>query len=78
LGLLTSFEIVSVKFGLGAKTGIDLPIESFDFKGIEKKLGYLLDLSIGQYDTYTPLQLAQYISTIANSGYRVKPITSTG
>ncbi|MEH7256726.1 penicillin-binding transpeptidase domain-containing protein, partial [Bacillus toyonensis] len=28
---------------------------------------------IGQYDTYTPLQLVQYISTIANGGYRMKP-----
>ena len=36
-------------------------------------LGFLLDFSIGQYDTYTPLQLAQYISTIANGGYRMKP-----
>ena len=35
--------------------------------------GFLLDYSIGQYDTYTPLQLAQYISTIANGGYRMKP-----
>ncbi|PHE51717.1 penicillin-binding transpeptidase domain-containing protein, partial [Bacillus pseudomycoides] len=25
------------------------------------------------YDTYTPLQLAQYISTIANDGYRMQP-----
>ena len=33
----------------------------------------LLDYAIGQYDTYTPLQLAQYISTIANGGYRMKP-----
>ena len=35
--------------------------------------GFLLDFSIGQYDTYTPLQLAQYISTIANGGYRMQP-----
>lgn len=61
------------QFGLGVKTGIDLPNESIGFKGVENKPGYLLDLSIGQYDTYTPLQLAQYISTIANGGYRVKP-----
>ena len=35
--------------------------------------GFLLDYAIGQYDTYTPLQLAQYMSTIANGGYRMKP-----
>jgi len=33
----------------------------------------LLDLAIGQFDTYTPMQLAQYISTIANDGYRMEP-----
>ena len=32
-----------------------------------------LNLAIGQFDTYTPMQLAQYISTIANGGYRVQP-----
>ena len=35
--------------------------------------GLLLDEAIGQFDTYTPLQLAQYVSTIANGGYRVQP-----
>lgn len=33
----------------------------------------MLDFAIGQYDTYTPLQMAQYVSTIANGGYRLKP-----
>ncbi|MDG4655521.1 penicillin-binding protein 2 [Ectobacillus antri] len=62
------------QFGLGVPTGIDLPNESVGFKGAETKVpGLLLDLSIGQYDTYTPLQLAQYVSTIANGGYRIKP-----
>jgi cell division protein FtsI/penicillin-binding protein 2 len=32
-----------------------------------------LDFAIGQYDSYTPLQMAQYVSTIANGGYRVQP-----
>ncbi len=60
------------QFGLGVKTGIDLPNE---FSGVEGLImgGKTLDLAIGQYDTYTPLQLAQYISTIANGGYRVQP-----
>ena len=29
--------------------------------------------SIGAYNSYTPLQLANYISTIANGGYRIQP-----
>jgi cell division protein FtsI/penicillin-binding protein 2 len=28
---------------------------------------------IGQYDTYSAMQLAQYVSTIANGGYRMQP-----
>ena len=60
-------------FGLGTKTGIDLPGEATGYPGKETKSGLLLDFSIGQYDTYTPLQLAQYVSTIANGGYRIAP-----
>jgi penicillin-binding protein A len=59
------------QFGLGVRTGIDLPSEAIGFPG-ENSPNLLLDLAIGQYDTYTPLQLAQYVSTIANDGYRVK------
>ncbi|MFD3449272.1 peptidoglycan D,D-transpeptidase FtsI family protein [Microbacteriaceae bacterium 4G12] len=61
------------QFGLGVPTGIDLPNEATGFKGAADKPGFLLDIAIGQYDTYTPLQLAQYVSTIANGGYRIKP-----
>lgn len=62
------------QFGLGVPTGIDLPNESIGQMGRTDNVpGFLLDYAIGQYDTYTPLQLAQYISTIANGGYRMKP-----
>ena len=60
-------------FGLGVKTGIDLPIESLGYTGKSKLPGHLLDFSIGQYDTYTPIQLSQYINTLANGGTRLKP-----
>ncbi|MEG0980423.1 MAG: penicillin-binding protein 2 [Erysipelotrichaceae bacterium] len=60
-------------FGLGTTTGIDIPNEQTGFKGYDKKAGLLLDFAIGQYDTYTPIQMVQYVSTIANNGYRVKP-----
>ena len=60
-------------FGLGIKTGIDLPVESLGYTGKSKLPGHLLDFSIGQYDTYTPIQLSQYINTIANGGNRLKP-----
>ncbi|WP_042350084.1 penicillin-binding transpeptidase domain-containing protein [Bacillus massiliigorillae] len=61
------------QFGLGTRTGIDLPNESAGFKGQDKLPGKLLDFSIGQFDTYTPMQLAQYVSTIANGGNRLQP-----
>lgn len=61
------------QFGLGVSTGIDLPVESLGYKGSSTLPGHLMDFSIGQYDTYTPIQLSQYINTIANGGNRVKP-----
>ncbi|MBV7507492.1 penicillin-binding protein 2 [Bacillus sp. sid0103] len=61
------------QFGLGTRTGIDLPNEMSGFPGPERTPGLLLFLSIGQYDTYTPIQLAQYVSTIANGGNRIQP-----
>ncbi|WP_260399486.1 peptidoglycan D,D-transpeptidase FtsI family protein [Peribacillus simplex] len=69
------FRNLFSQFGLGIKTGIDLPNESNGLIGKDAytKPGLFLDLSIGQYDNYTTMQLAQYISTIANGGYRLKP-----
>ncbi len=60
-------------FGLGVLTGIDLPNENLGYKGTSTLAGHLLDFAIGQYDTYTPIQIAQYINTIANGGYRLQP-----
>ena len=59
-------------YGLGISSGIDLPNEALGLKGKNDTSGLLLDFSIGQYDTYTPLQLASYINTIANNGSRVR------
>ena len=61
------------EFGLGTYTGIDLPNESLGYIGDSENSGLLLDLSIGQYDTYTPIEIAQYMSTIANDGVRITP-----
>ena len=52
-------------YGLGVKTGIDLSNESSGQKGSIISDDLLLNFSIGQYDTYTPLELSQYINTIA-------------
>lgn len=61
------------EFGLGVKTEIDLPVESLGYTSDNTAGGLLLDFVMGQYDTYTPIQLSQYISTIANGGSRLQP-----
>lgn len=59
------------EFGLGVSTGIDLENESTGLIGADTgDPGNALDLSFGQFDTYSPIQLNQYISTIANGGTR--------
>lgn len=62
-------------FGLGQKTGVDLPGETAGYIGPsdEKHIGSALDLAYGNYDGYTTIQLAQYMSTIANGGNRMRP-----
>lgn len=62
-------------FGLGVKTGVDLPGETAGIVGpsTQSDIGKSLMEAYGQYDAYTVMQLAQYVSTIANGGYRIKP-----
>jgi penicillin-binding protein A len=68
-----TFKYYFNQFGLGVRSGIDLPNESIGVPGENTATsGLLLDYAIGQFATYTPLQLAQYVSTIANDGYRAK------
>lgn len=62
------------QFGLGVKTGVDLPNESVGvIDRVNQQIGNIMNFSIGQHDTYTTIQLAQYVSTIANGGYRIQP-----
>ncbi len=60
-------------YGLGVKTEIDLPLETVGTIGKDTSSDLLLNYTIGQYDTYTILQLSQYITTIASNGNRIKP-----
>ncbi|MBS7575943.1 MULTISPECIES: penicillin-binding transpeptidase domain-containing protein [unclassified Enterococcus] len=65
------------QYGLGVKTGIDLPDEVPGYIGdnttSDNSMANLLDLSFGQYDNYTTIQLAQYAATVANGGKKVQP-----
>jgi cell division protein FtsI/penicillin-binding protein 2 len=62
------------QFGLGTTTGIGFANEAIGVQNEPDNPGLLLNFSFGQFDTYTTLQLAQYVATIANNGYRMKPM----
>ena len=72
-GSYAKFREHYAQFGLGVETGIDLPYEATGYNGGTQKLGNLMDFAIGQFDTYTTMQLAQYVATIANDGVRMQP-----
>ena len=59
--------------GLGVDTEIDLPVDSKGEEGKKNDPDLYLNYVIGQYDTYTTMQLSEYISTIANKGTRIRP-----
>ena len=61
------------EYGLGVSTGIDLPDESTGFIPKNFDLANYLTNAFGQFDNYTPMQLAQYVATIANNGVRLAP-----
>ena len=61
------------EYGLGAATGIDLPDESTGFVPKEYSFANYITNAFGQFDNYTPMQLAQYVGTIANNGVRIAP-----
>lgn len=64
------YRNIYMQYGLGDKTYIDLPSESTGIKGSITAPDLLLNLSIGQYDSYTPVQLLSYINTLATHGKR--------
>ena len=72
------------QFGFGSRTGIDitgesagiLPSQEWKMKRFRQKwyAGETISVGIGQgYNTYTPLQLAQAMATIANDGVMFRP-----
>lgn len=68
-----TFRKYYAMFGLGVSTGLDVPYEEVGYLGPNREAGKLLNLAIGQYDTYTPIQLLQYVSTVGNNGIKVRP-----
>ncbi|NQL62671.1 penicillin-binding protein 2 [Streptococcus suis] len=70
---MTKLRSTFAEYGLGASTGIDLPLESTGYIPQEFSSANLITNSFGQFDNYTPMQMAQYVATIANNGTRVAP-----
>lgn len=74
LNLVEKLRSYFAQFGLGTTTGIGFDNEAIGVQNDPDNPGKLLYFSFGQFDTYTTLQLAQYVATIANDGYRMKPM----
>lgn len=73
------WDVYMKEFGLGVSTGVDLPNEflgQINYTNIEaagSSQAALVYASFGQQGSYTTLQLAQYVATLANEGQRIKP-----
>ena len=78
---IETLEKYAQYFGLGKKTNIELPSESSGVVASKKRadeekrtwyLGETLSASIGQsYNNFTPIQMAKYISMLANGGKNI-------
>jgi cell division protein FtsI (penicillin-binding protein 3) len=71
----TRFDYYARKFGFGRKTGTDLPGEE---QGIQPALSHysgtsMGNLPIGQGESVTPAQIAQFYGAIANGGILKSP-----
>lgn len=88
-GRLTGMSIISdyaAQYGLGQPTGIEIN-ESTGMTATPDTMSdwypsYTIQAAIGQLSTYTPLQIANYVATVANGGTRysahlVKTVTNS-
>jgi penicillin-binding protein 2 len=83
---MDAINYVAREFGLGEKTGIDLEderagvlmdsttyMEHFGKRGWRWSRGLILNLSIGQGQITTPIQLANYVAGLANGKQLYRP-----
>lgn len=78
---IDTLEKYAKYFGLGEKTGVELPSEALGKNASRKRadeeervwyLGETLSAAIGQsYNNFTPIQMAKYISMLANGGKKI-------
>ncbi len=60
------------QFGLGVPTGVEVGDSAGLLADVAEGSGDTLQISIGQKNAFTPLQLAGYTATLANGGTRYK------
>ena len=65
-------------FGLGKRTGVELPSETAGLLASPDTIkdwspGRTLQTAIGQQSTFSPLQIAKYVASVANGGEIVNP-----
>lgn len=80
---IDTLDKYALYFGLGRKTGIELPSETDGILAspeVAKKIGETwsagrnLSAAIGQsYNAFSPLQVAKYIAMVANGGHKINP-----
>ena len=73
---ITTMYMYAEKLGLGAKTGLEVYENTGILAGRDSNVWYegnTVQAAIGQSDNaFTPVQLATYVSTIANNGVRYR------
>lgn len=73
---ITTMYLYAEKLGLGVKTGLEVSEDAGFLAGRDSTEWYegnTVQAAIGQSDnTFTPVQLATYVATIANNGVRYK------
>ena len=78
---IDSMDLYAKRFGLGVKTGIEINEGTGTLSSPQERAaaggtwqgGDVVQAAIGQADdSFTPLQLATYVSTIANNGVRLQ------
>lgn len=67
------FRKTFASYGLGVSTGFDISGEATGLHYANSTAMDAVFQSFGQFDTYTPLQMAVYASTLANNGKRISP-----
>ena len=73
---ITTMYLYAEKLGLGVKTGLEISEDAGFLAGRDSREWYegnTVQAAIGQSDnTFTPVQLATFVATIANNGVRYK------